>query len=153
MGWNHRVHLSVSIFCSDDIFWRTHPFVTEHDIVMHHYQPECRVKRTDSVFNVKVTVRAVSAISSELSVLLILLQPKLVRWYTIINHVFWKIKLLRTSRSQCRFEISINICPDDVFWTAEPFVTKFGTVINISSWAGVSCKKDWFASFSVKGSQ
>ena len=38
--------------------------------------------------------------------------------------------LLRSrSRSQQRFEILMNVCPDDIFWTTEYFVTKPGTVM------------------------
>ena len=33
------------------------------------------------------------------------------------------------SRSQRRFEMSVNVCPDDTFWITKHFVTKFGMVM------------------------
>ena len=33
------------------------------------------------------------------------------------------------SRSQQRFKMWVNVCPDDIFWITEHFVTKFGMVM------------------------
>ena len=33
------------------------------------------------------------------------------------------------SRPQRRFKMSVNVCPDDIFWITEHFVTKFGMVM------------------------
>ena len=33
------------------------------------------------------------------------------------------------SRSQGRFKMSVNVCPGDIFWITEHFVTKFGMVM------------------------
>ena len=38
------------------------PFVTNLGIVVHHHEPECHVKKWNSVFKVKVTVWALSLI-------------------------------------------------------------------------------------------
>ena len=41
------------------------------------------------------------------------------------------MRLLRSrSRSQRRFKISVNVCPGDVFWLTEHFVTKFSMVMH-----------------------
>ena len=37
--------------------------------------------------------------------------------------------LCSRSRSQRRFKLSVNVCPDDIFWTAEYFVAKPGMVM------------------------
>ena len=37
--------------------------------------------------------------------------------------------LCSRSRSQRRFRISFSLCPDDIVWTSEPFVTKFKIVM------------------------
>ena len=38
--------------------------------------------------------------------------------------------LLRSrSKAQWRFKMPVNVCPDDIFWTTEHFVTKSGMVI------------------------
>ena len=42
----------------------------------------------------------------------------------------WRIWLLRSrSRSQCRFSMLVNDCPNDIIWSAEHFVTKFGIMM------------------------
>ena len=37
--------------------------------------------------------------------------------------------LYSRSRSQQRFKMSVNVCPDDIFWILEHFVTKLGVVM------------------------
>ena len=32
-------------------------------------------------------------------------------------------------QSQRRFKMSVNVCPDDIFWITEHFVTNFGMVM------------------------
>ena len=46
--------------------------------------------------------------------------------------VFYKeVGLLRSrSRSQQNFKMSVNVCPNDIFWIAEPFITKFGMMMH-----------------------
>ena len=107
----------------------------------------------------------VQMISSEL---LNLLPPNLVWWYIIMNQsvfqegwitvfklmvtvedhvirswiVLWKgwiAVLWLRSRSQERFKISVSVHLDDIFSSAEPFVTKLGVVIHHHG--PVSCKK------------
>ena len=81
----------------------------------------------------------VSTISSKH---LICLLANLHLWYSIINKNMWKIGLLCSRpRSQKRFEMSTNVCPDDISWTIKPFVTKLG---------GVSRGKNWFDVVKVK---
>ena len=46
--------------------------------------------------------------------------------------------LCSRSRLQQRFEMSVNVCPDDIFWIIEDFVTKFGMVMQHHQ--PVSCK-------------
>ena len=38
--------------------------------------------------------------------------------------------LCSRSRSQQNFKLSVNACPDDIFWNAEPFTTKPGMVMH-----------------------
>ena len=38
--------------------------------------------------------------------------------------------LCSRSRSQQNFKMSMNVCPDDIFWIAEPFTTKLGMVMH-----------------------
>ena len=41
-----------------------------------------------------------------------------------------KIGLLCSgSRSQLRFKMPVNVCPDNIFWTSEHFITKLGMVM------------------------
>ena len=42
----------------------------------------------------------------------------------------------------------MNVCPDDIFWTAEAFITKLSRWWTIMS--QIVFQKDWFAVFKVK---
>ena len=104
-------------------------------MLMHYHELECLVKRWFAVLKVKVTVKVhiikiwLSTIPSEV---LIHLQPNLVWWYIIISWVVlwkdWIAVLYSRSKSQQRFKISISVHLDDIFPTAEPFVTRFVVV-------------------------
>ena len=65
------------------------------------------------------------------SKLLVHLQPNLIWWYSIISQsVLWENGLVRSkSRSQERLKMLVNVCPDNIFWTTECFVTKPGIVM------------------------
>ena len=88
-----------------------------------------------TVFNVKVTVRTYIIIFWLF--LLYLLNCWLVcnqTWFdstaSYTGESCWKMGLLRSrSRSQQRFKMWVNVCPDDIFWITEHFVTKFGMVM------------------------
>ena len=60
-----------------------------------------------------------------------------------------KMGLLRSrSRSQRRFKMSVNVCPDDIFWTTEHFVTKLGVVMQHHK---QECSlKNWITTIKVK---
>ena len=75
-----------------------------------------------TVFNVKVTVMAYSnnknmTICIVSSKLLVGLQPNLVWYYSIVSQsVLWKKGITAFKvRSQERFKMSGNVCPDDIF--------------------------------------
>ena len=80
--------------------------------------------------------------------LLTLLQPN-ERWYIIIyRSVVWKKidSLWSRSRPQRNFQMSTNVCPDNIFWATEHFITKLDIVMHYHEpeW------RDWFAVFKVK---
>ena len=56
--------------------------------------------------------------------------------------------LCSRSKSQQHFKMSMNVCPDNIFWIAEPFTTKLGMVIHHYEQNCLS--KNWFAVFKVK---
>ena len=79
----------------EDTFWTTWPFAVILGMVMHHYQPQCHLKRlvcylqgqghTDGSYDQNVTISIIP--TTELQVLL---QPDLQEWYTIITwSVLW----------------------------------------------------------------
>ena len=52
-----------------------------------------------------------------------------------------KIRLLHSrSRSQRWFKISVNVCPDDIFWTTKHFCYQMWSG-DAASWAKVSCRR------------
>ena len=57
--------------------------------------------------------------------------------------------LLRSrSRSQRRFKMLVNVCPDDVFWTTERFIAKPGMIMQRNK---PECRGEkWFTVFNVK---
>ena len=58
--------------------------------------------------------------------------------------------LLRSkSRSQQRFKMLVNVCPDDIFWTTEHFVTKPSIVMQHHK-PECHAEKKWFTVFNVK---
>ena len=67
------------------------------------------------------------------SELMIILQLNLVWWHIIISWIVlwkdWTALLWSRSRSQKRFKIPVNGHLDDIFSTAQPFVTKLGMVM------------------------
>ena len=70
----------------------------------------------------------VSTVSSKL---LILLQPNLlVHCHKPECHVWILDGWCLRSRSQWRFKILVPVCPDDIYWTTEPFVTKLSRVLH-----------------------
>ena len=91
-------------------------------------------KKLLTIFNVKVTVRAI------IKIWLFLLY--LLNCWSVCNQTFFdstaswagvscgKIGLLHSrSRSQQKFKMSMNVSTDDFFWTTEHFVTKLGVVM------------------------
>ena len=89
-------------FCPDDIFWTADHFPTKLGVIMQHHKPECQAE-------------------------------KLVHCLQCQGHskgFYGKTRLLHSrSRSQQKFKMSVSLCPDDIFWTAEHFVTKLGMVM------------------------
>ena len=70
----------------------------------------------------------VSTVSSEL---LILLLPNLVWVISKMSYEeIWFLCSRSRSRSQQNFKMSVNAGADDIFWTAEPFITKRGMVMH-----------------------
>jgi len=137
------------------ILWTAQPFVTKHGMVMHYHDTRQNFMGKDwvAIFVVKVTMRThvakiwLSAMSSEL---LILLQPNLLWWYSVIIMclaVFAK-RLHCCVEGECekRFKIVINVCLDNIFWTAETFITKFGMVISHYHRPECHAKKNGFLS-------
>ena len=65
------------------------------------------------------------------SKLLVHFQANFIWWYIIISwSVLWKIGwLCSRSKSQQRFEMSTNVCPDDSSWAVQSFAVKLGMVV------------------------
>ena len=88
-----------------------------------------------TVFSVKVTTRAYI-----IKIWLFLLH--LLNCWSICNQTWFDSTISYTwvscakiwlfcprSRSQQRFKMLVNVCPDDIFWTADHFVPKLGMVM------------------------
>ena len=115
---------------------KVQPFVTTLGVVVHHCKAECYNvlwKKWIAIFKTKVTVRALNSVLIKMwflllltvsSELLILLRPNLVCWYEV------KILDCFVEGSQQMFKITINVCPDSIFWTTEPFKSKLVLVIH-----------------------
>ena len=82
-----------------------------------------------TVFKVKVTARAY-IIKIWLYLLYLLNSWSVCNETSFDSTASWKMGLLcSSSRSERRFKMSVNVCPDDILWITEHFVTKFGMVI------------------------
>ena len=110
-------------------------FATRLGMMMHHYEPDCLLKRLVWCFQGQGQRKynQVIWLFSMLSELLILLQLNLFWWYIIIRWIFlwkdWIALLWSWSRSQKLFRIPVNGLLDDIFSAAEPSVTKLGMVM------------------------
>ena len=62
-----RLKVSVNVSL-DDILCIAEPFVTEPSMVRHHYKPECLMRKTVSIFKVKVTVTEFRFIQSNMTI-------------------------------------------------------------------------------------
>ena len=108
-----------------------------------HY---CHCQRhREGLYNQNMTISTIS------SKLLVPLQPNLVLWYSIIcQSVLRKCLVLGLrSRSQRRLKVSVNICLDDIFWTATYFVTRLGMMIQQNE-PECHAEQKIFAVFKVK---
>ena len=134
---HRRLKMSVNI-CPDDIFWITKLLLP--NLVWwccRMSQSVTRNKNCFTIFNVKVT--AMVYIIIMWLFLLYLLNCWSVCNQTCCNRTTSevgvpcvKIGLLRSmSRSQRRFKILVNVCPDNIFWTTKHFVTKPGMVMQL----------------------
>ena len=102
-----------------------------------------------TIFNVKVTARAYI-----IKIWLFLLY--LLNCWSVCNQTWfdrparWEKKCLlwSGSRSQWRFKMSVNVCPDDIVWTAEYFVNKLGMVMQHHE---PECYVDFFYYFFLGG--
>ena len=98
-------------------------------MVVYCNEVECHAERY-TIFDVKVTTRAYI-------IKIWLFLQYLLSNQTWFHSVAWeagvfcgKTGVLHSrSRSQQRFSMLVNVWPDDAFWTAEYFVTKFGMVM------------------------
>ena len=63
-----KISVNVSL---DDILCIAEPFVTEPSMVRHHYKPECLIRKTVSIFKVKVTVTEFWFIQSNMTISII----------------------------------------------------------------------------------
>ena len=121
-----------------------------------HQEPECHAEEKTIICYLEGRGQSkdscdqnmtLSTISSEL---FIPWQPNLVWWYIIINQsVFWKKKWITAFNVMVTVKgQNVSVCPDDIFFTAEHFVTKLGSVMYHHE---PECmQKDWFAIFKVK---
>ena len=129
-----RFKMSVNV-CPDDIFRIAKHFVTTFGMVMQHHEPEsCRLFVV-AIIKIKVTARA------HVMKIWLFLQYYLNCWF--LGNQTWsddtssearvsydKNWILHSrSRSQWSFGMLMNVCRDDIFWTTEHFVTKFGMVM------------------------
>ena len=130
-------------------------FLTKLATVVHHHELYCHAKNWDSIFTVTVTQRAynynknitVSAVSFISSKLTSLLQPNSVSWYIITSKRVFSENvglLCLRSVSQPWLNISVSVSLDDIFWIAEPFLTKPSIVTHytpechVQKWVAVS---------------
>ena len=124
--WNH----GVCLFMCPDFVWTISNEPLKLGIVVYYHELECHAKKlvcylqgqdhSEGIYNHSITISTVS------SKLLIHLQPNLVWWYIILSQsILWKIGLLYSrSRSQLKIKMSMNDCPNYIFWTTKQFVTK-----------------------------
>ena len=102
--------------------------------MVHHHELECRVKKWDSIFKVKVTVWAyIIKIWQFLLYLLLVLNH-----WVFCNQTQFECQIIISkevssenvgllcsrSMSQPRLKVSVNVSLDDVLYITEPFVTK-----------------------------
>ena len=83
-----RLKFSVNV-SSDGILWITETFVTKPSLVIHHYKPECHVRKRVAIFKVKVTVT----------------ECGFIQWnHDYFYHMLWTVDFLATSLVwQCMF--------------------------------------------------
>ena len=111
------------------------PWVTKLNMAEYYYEMVCHAEKlvchfeghSEGLYNWNLTVSATS------SKHLILLQPNLIWWYFIIGMSCGE----REKKWIAAFRVKITVkvqnvieCLDDIFWTAQPFVTKLGLVIH-----------------------
>ena len=105
-----KVTVGASILKYDSVFLNADPFATRPTLMIHHH------KQPNLVWWQHPHE-----------------QPNSVSWYTTTRQiVLWKdqIPVLKVKATQQRFTISVTVRLDDIFWTAEPFVTKLGSCIS-----------------------
>ena len=134
-------------------------------MVMHHHKAECHADKlvhcvqchNKSFCNQNMTISVVS------SKLLVSLQPNLVCQYSIISQMSCgKMGLLHPrSRSQQRFKMSVNVCPDDIFSVclivSTQYLLSHSAIFflpNLVLWCIIMSRfvmqKNWFTVFNVK---
>ena len=102
-----------------------------------------------AIFKVKVTVRAHNDNQNNDSFYCLQLDvfaTKILFDSTISSSVLWKGWLLcSSSRSLGRRNILMNVCLDDILWTAEPLLVKLHMVVHYYSYISLSVmQREWF---------
>lgn len=121
-------HLPTCV-CPDNMFWMAQPFVTELGVVVHCHEPECHAMTGLPSF------RARTQIKQNITFLLYLLDC----WsFSKLFGCMWS-KARMSWIFRVKITVSKNACPDDSFWTAKTFATKFSMVMYHHE--PVACKK------------
>ena len=104
-------------------------------MVMHHYKPECQVKNWFVSSRWRSQQRLIWFKKQQQFWLNFLDSWSFCNrtWFDGVNSIISLsvTGLLRSrSRSQWRLKMSMNLCPNDIFWTTERFITKLRMVIH-----------------------
>ena len=137
-------------FCRDDVFWTAEPFVTKLSMLGHHHELDCHVKRllyclqgqghNEGSCNQNMTVYYFSWTADSFSTTLSLM----VHYHELeclVERFYCCVQGQGHSRGSC-----FHVCPDDIFWTAEPFVTNWVwwcIIIGPSVMSLVFCHARW----------
>ena len=104
--------------CPDGIFWTTAHFVAKFGMAMQPHEPECHAEQL--VYCLQCQGHSEGIYNQN---------DMIVQHHNPECPVEKNGLLHSRLRPQRRFKMSVNVCPDDIFWTVEHFVTKLGMVM------------------------
>ena len=110
--------------CPDDIVQTTKHFATKLGTVMHRHELGCQAKDWFAVFKDRVTAVVHTSKYDSFYYIFWTAEPFTSKLILIVHYhkpkSYGKNGLLCSrSRSQQHFKMSVNVCPDNIFWISE----------------------------------